>query len=79
MHDWYEGDVLSSGINVHYYRTGIGTKPALLLAHGFTDNGLCWSRTADALSADFDVVMVDARNHGSPGQGLPMLTRWQKI
>ncbi|MEL0048869.1 MAG: alpha/beta hydrolase [Gammaproteobacteria bacterium] len=69
MHHWYEGDVLSSGINVHYYRTGIGTKPALLLAHGFTDNGLCWSRTADALSADFDVVMVDARNHGMSGTG----------
>ena len=69
MFDWHEGDIQSSGINVHYYRAGDRNKPALLLSHGFTDNGLCWSRTTAALASDFDVVMVDARNHGRSGAG----------
>lgn len=64
MTKWTEGDIDRDGINLHYYRTGHGELPALLLAHGFSDNGLCWTRVAKGLEADFDVVMVDARNHG---------------
>ena len=64
MHEWTEGDVDSNGVNIHFYRTGQGGKPPLLLAHGLTDNGLCWARVASALQSSFDVVMVDARNHG---------------
>jgi pimeloyl-ACP methyl ester carboxylesterase len=30
-----------------------------------TDNGLCWSRLARALEDDFDIVMLDARGHGT--------------
>ena len=69
MHAWTEGDFDSNGVNVHFYRTGQGQKPPLVLAHGLTDNGLCWTRTARVLEADFDVVMVDARNHGRSGRG----------
>jgi pimeloyl-ACP methyl ester carboxylesterase len=69
MHNWQEGSVRSGGVDVHYYRAGDRNQPALLLSHGFTDNGLCWSRTAEALAADFDLVMVDARNHGRSGAG----------
>ena len=36
----------------------------MLLSHGLTDNGLCWSRVAMALEADYDIVMLDARGHG---------------
>lgn len=36
----------------------------LLLAHGITDNGLCWTRLAKALEPDYDVIMFDARGHG---------------
>jgi N-formylmaleamate deformylase len=36
----------------------------MLLSHGLTDNGLCWSRFAQALEADYDIVMLDARGHG---------------
>lgn len=36
----------------------------MLLAHGLTDNGLCWTRVARALEADYDIVMLDARGHG---------------
>lgn len=69
MHSWLEGDVDSDGVNIHYYRTGQGDKPPLILSHGFTDNGLCWYRTAKALEANYDLVMVDARNHGQSGPG----------
>jgi pimeloyl-ACP methyl ester carboxylesterase len=55
--------VVSNGVNIHYCRTG-GNKPPLVLAHGITDDGLCWTPVADVLSHDHDVIMVDARGHG---------------
>jgi pimeloyl-ACP methyl ester carboxylesterase len=60
---WHAGDVVANGIRLHYTRTG-GAKPPLLLAHGVTDDGLCWSRVAEALAPRYDVVMLDARGHG---------------
>ena len=60
---WIEGMVVANGIRQHYYRTG-GDHRTLILLHGFTDNGLCWSRLARALEREYDVVMVDARGHG---------------
>ena len=69
MSDWQQGDIYSDGVKVHYYRTAQGDKPPLLLAHGFSDNGLCWTPTAQELLDSFDVVMVDARNHGQSGAG----------
>ena len=63
MTEWYSGDVTANGIRVHYYRTG-GDKPPLVLNHGATDNGLCWTRLARALESDYDVIMPDARGHG---------------
>ncbi len=52
-----------NGVNLYYYRTG-GDKPPLVLAHGITDDGMCWSPAAEILAKDFDVIMVDARGHG---------------
>jgi len=63
MSSWQEGDVEANGIRLHYTRTG-GAKPPLVLAHGVTDDGLCWTPVAAALEADYDVIMVDARGHG---------------
>jgi len=43
-----------------------------VLAHGFSDDGLCWTPVAEKLAADYDVIMVDARGHGrsdTPEQG----------
>jgi len=57
------GYVVVNGVKFHYYRTG-GNKPPLVLAHGITDDGLCWIPLAEVLAHDFDVVMVDARGHG---------------
>ena len=63
MAEWLSGDVIANGIRVHYYRTG-GNKPPLVLSHGATDDGLCWTRLARALESDYDVIMPDARGHG---------------
>jgi pimeloyl-ACP methyl ester carboxylesterase len=61
--DWFSGDVVANGIKIHYARTG-GDKRPLVLAHGATDNGLCWTRVARALESEYDVIMPDARGHG---------------
>ena len=63
MSEWFSGDVLANCIKIHYYRTG-GNKPPVVLCHGMTDDGLCWTPVARALEADYDVIMVDARGHG---------------
>ena len=63
MADWFSGDVVANGIRIHYYRTG-GDKPPLVLSHGATDSGLCWTPVAKLLESDYDVIMPDARGHG---------------
>ena len=71
MSSWQSGDIEANGIRLHYTRTG-GAKPPLVLAHGFSDDGLCRTPVADALASDYDVIMVDARGHGrsdAPEQG----------
>ena len=71
MSSWQPGDVEANGLRLHYTRTG-GAKPPVVLAHGFSDAGLCWTPVAEALEAEYDVIMVDARGHGrseAPEQG----------
>ena len=71
MSSWQSGDVEANGLRLHYTRTG-GAKPPVVLAHGFSDDGLCWTPVAEALEAEYDVIMVDARGHGrseAPEQG----------
>src|SRR5947209_1193018 len=67
MTAWTEGDVQESGITIHYYRTGDKNNPSVLLLHGITDSGRCWSRMAADLSGSYDVIMTDARGHGHSG------------
>jgi pimeloyl-ACP methyl ester carboxylesterase len=61
---WTSGDVKANGITLHYYRTGNGSQPSMVLAHGYTDNGLCWMDTALAMEKRYDVIMYDLRGHG---------------
>lgn len=73
MGEWKEGDVLANGIRMHYTRTGTGRGPDLVLLHGYSDNGRCWTPVAQALEADYDIVMIDARGHGlseAPEEGM---------
>lgn len=64
------GRVPVDGGALAYHRTGGGGPPVVLLP-GLTDNGLCWRRTAEALAADHDVVMLDARGHGGSSRCRP--------
>lgn len=59
---WQQGDLDLGGVRIHYYRRGSG-RP-LVLAHGMSDSGECWTRVAEALESDFDIVAYDARFHG---------------
>lgn len=63
MQKWEEGDIDVNGVSLHYTRTG-GNKPPVVLAHGFSDMGRCWTPVAQALENDYDLIMVDARGHG---------------
>ena len=58
--DWQTGYVETNGLRLHYTRTG-GNKPPIVLAHGVTDAGPCWTPVAEALAAEYDAIMVDAR------------------
>lgn len=61
---WQERDLLINGASIHYLRTGEGRKPPLVLVHGFSDSGRCWTPVAKALEGDYDIVMPDMRGHG---------------
>jgi N-formylmaleamate deformylase len=68
---WQSSDMQVNGLRLHYTRTG-GDKPQVVLAHGFSDDGLCWTPVAEVLASEYDVIMVDARGHGrsdGPEQG----------
>jgi N-formylmaleamate deformylase len=67
MTAWSEGNVLANDITIHYSRTGEKNNRSLLLLHGITDSGLCWSRVAARLAGSYDVIMTDARGHGHSG------------
>jgi N-formylmaleamate deformylase len=60
---WQSAFINTNGIRLHYVRTG-GAKPSVVLAHGVTDDSLCWSPVAGVLAPDYDVIMIDARGHG---------------
>jgi pimeloyl-ACP methyl ester carboxylesterase len=71
MSAWQSGELTANGLRIHYTRTG-GDKPPMVLSHGVTDDGLCWTPIAQALESDYEIVMVDARGHGrseAPLQG----------
>jgi haloacetate dehalogenase len=50
-----------------------GTRPTLLLLHGFPQTHVMWHRVAQALRNDFDLVLPDLRGYGdsskAPGLG----------
>ncbi len=64
MTEWSSAVCKTNGIRIHYTRTG-GGKPPLILLHGLAANGACWTSLARALEEDYDVIMPDARGHGT--------------
>jgi N-formylmaleamate deformylase len=71
LSNWTQHDVIVNGVQLHYTRTGHGEKRPLVLVHGFSDNGLCWSSTARDLEADYDVILPDMRGHGRSARVQP--------
>ncbi len=69
---WNDDSLRLVGVDrLHYYRTGHGDKRPLVLLHGFSDSGLCWSRPARDLEAEYDIVMPDMRGHGLSARARP--------
>ncbi len=61
--EWRTGVCETNGIRMSYTRTG-GGKPPLILLHGLTANGLCWTAVAHELEGEYDAIMPDLRGHG---------------
>lgn len=68
---WTQNNISIDGVPFHYYRTGDGSLPPLVLQHGFSDNGMCYSRTACDLEAQFDIIMPEAHGHGQSARIQP--------
>jgi len=66
MTGWFSETLSVNNLKIHYYRTG-GEKPTVVMSHGATDDGLCWSPVTEALEPDYDIIMADARGHGLSG------------
>ncbi len=63
MTGWSSAICETNGIRIHYTRTG-ASKPPLILLHGLTASGACWTAQAQALEGEYDVIMPDVRGHG---------------
>lgn len=62
---WTDGYAFGNGIRIHYWRTGAGSgKPTMVMTHGSSDYGLCWTQLAKEFEQDYDIIMPDARGHG---------------
>jgi len=62
---WSDGYAYANGIRIHYYRAVPQPgKPVMLMVHGVTDNGLCWTTLSLKLQHMYDIYMLDARGHG---------------
>lgn len=62
---WTSEDAVAvNGVDLHYYRTGAGDRPPLVMVHGITDIAGVWGVTAAALAERYDVIAYDARGHG---------------
>jgi N-formylmaleamate deformylase len=75
---WTKNEIDVDGVKIHYTRTGDSNKPPVVLAHGFSDNGLCWLPLALDLEADYDLILPDARGHGlsarvKPGENMDLI------
>ncbi|MGV3767049.1 MAG: alpha/beta fold hydrolase [Chitinophagaceae bacterium] len=62
---WGDGYAYANGARLHYYHAKPAQgKPVMVMVHGVTDNGLCWTTLAEQFQNDYDIYMLDARGHG---------------
>jgi N-formylmaleamate deformylase len=63
--NWRTAICETNGIRMRYTQTGVRRSPLILL-HGLSANGLCWTAIAQALEHEYNVIMPDLRGHGQP-------------
>ena len=63
MTNYIEQELAINGLGLHCYGKVSG-KPPLVFVHGFTDNGMYWTRTMQTFEATHDTFTYDARGHG---------------
>ena len=62
---WSDGFVYDNGVRIHYYHAVPAPgKPVIVMVHGVTDNGLCWTTLTWKLQDSYDIYMLDTRGHG---------------
>jgi pimeloyl-ACP methyl ester carboxylesterase len=62
---WSDGFVYANGIRIHYYHAVPAPgKQVIVMVHGVTDNGLCWTTLTLKLQDSYDIYMLDTRGHG---------------
>src|SRR3954469_3807070 len=62
---WSDGFVYANGIRIHYYHAAPAAgKPVMVMVHGVSDNGLCWTTLTWKLEETYDIYMLDTRGHG---------------
>ena len=62
---WSDSYVYANGIRIHYYHAiPAPEKPVMVMVHGVTDNGLCWTTLTWKLQDNYDIYMLDTRGHG---------------
>src|SRR5437879_2053198 len=69
---WSECDVDVAGVRLRSYRRGSGVP--LVVAHGFSDSAMSWTRVAERLEDEFEVIAYDARCHGA-SEAVPYVDR----
>jgi pimeloyl-ACP methyl ester carboxylesterase len=62
---WSDGFVYDNGVRIHYYHAiSQPGKQVIVMVHGVTDNGLCWTTLTWKLQNSYDIYMLDTRGHG---------------
>ena len=62
---WSDGYTYANGIRIHYYHAQPAqNKPVMVMVHGVTDIGLCWTTLTLKLQDSYDIYMLDTRGHG---------------
>ena len=84
--NWFDGfeprrfDVNGVQIHARVPATARGSKPALLLVHGFPQTHALWHRVVQQLQQDYWIVLPDLRGYGDSAQppGLPDHSNYSK-
>jgi len=62
---WSDGFAYVNGVRIHYYHAVPAPgKQVIVMVHGVTDNGLCWTTLTWKLQDTYDIYMLDTRGHG---------------